>query len=272
MNNEHVYINEKFSSYLDNHQESFDFFMSLDGKEFRSVKERKTLQVKIGNNSFFVKKHFRTGYREILKNIFNFKLPILGAKNESIAIKKLDEIGIPTTPLVAYGEKGCSPATKESFILTLDLGDIISLETLCKDWINSPPTLKFKRELINAVAELSGRFHSKGLHHRDFYLCHICLDSKLLKKGEIHLYLIDLHRAGVAKSISETHQLKDLSALYFSAMHIGLSQRDILRFILKYQKYFQQNRLIPNSSFLKRVTARAIKLDEKYKRKYLPAA
>lgn len=269
MNNEHIYINESFSSQLGKDKKTFDFFMSLDGTEYRSVKGRKTLQVEIGNSSFFIKKHFRTGYREIFKNIVNLKWPIIGAKNEWMAIKKLDKIGIPTTPLVAYGEKGLNPVTKESFILTQDLGDIISLETLCGDWSENPPCLKFKRKLIDAVANLSGKFHSNGLHHRDFYICHFCLDNKLLKEGKLHLYLIDLHRVGIAKSISKTHQLKDLSALYFSAMHIGLSQRDILRFILKYQTYFQQKLLTPNSSFLRDLIARSIKLDKKYQRKNL---
>ncbi len=73
------------------------------------------------------------------KSATKWKLPILGAMTEVKAIEKLNEIDIPTTPLVAYGQRGNNPANIQSFVLTEDLGNIISLEDLCADWKNNPP-------------------------------------------------------------------------------------------------------------------------------------
>jgi hypothetical protein len=127
---------------------TFDTLMQLQGKAFRDVKGRKTIQVELAGKSYFLKQHFGVGWGEIVKNLLSFKKPILGAMTEVRAIEKLDELGIATTPLVAYGQRGSNPANLQSFVLTQDLGDIISLEDLCADWKKSPPDAKFKRRLI----------------------------------------------------------------------------------------------------------------------------
>ena len=55
----------------------------------------------------------------------------------------------------------------------------------------------------------------------------MCLDGDLLQKGEIKLYLIDLHRMLMNQSIGGKGAMKDIAALYFSAMDIALSLEDI---------------------------------------------
>jgi heptose I phosphotransferase len=52
----------------------------------------------------------------------------------------------------------------------------------------------------------------------------------------LRLSLIDLHRAQTRAVISRRWRNKDLAALYFSALDIGLTQRDKLRFL---RGYFQ---------------------------------
>ncbi len=49
--------------------------------------------------------------------------------------------------------------------------------------------------------------------------------------------MIDLHRAQTRDSTPKRWRDKDLAALYFSALDIGLTQRDKLRFL---REYFQQ--------------------------------
>src|SRR3546814_16344173 len=63
------------------------------------------------------------------------------------------------------------------------------------------PEIRFKRRLIEAIAELARTLHDNGLNHRDFYICHLCLDKTRLANDEIHLYLIDLHRVGIRQEI-----------------------------------------------------------------------
>ncbi|MNG06640.1 Lipopolysaccharide core heptose(I) kinase RfaP [compost metagenome] len=54
---------------------------------------------------------------------------------------------------------------------------------------------------------------------------------------DFKLSVIDLHRAQVRETLPNRWRNKDLAALYFSIMDIGLTRRDKLRFL---KGYFQQ--------------------------------
>jgi len=253
---------------LENHEAAngdiFSTIMQMGGEVFRDVPGRRTIKVKLGKNSYFIKQHFGVGWHEIFKNLFTFRLPVLSALTEWRAIQKLDEIGIPTTPAVAYGVRGDSPAKLQSFLITEDLGDIVSLETLCAEWPQNPPGATFKRHLILAVAKVARLLHDNGLNHRDFYICHLCLDKKRLAAGDIYLYLIDLHRVGIHEQIPRSARMKDMAAMYFSAMGIGLTKRDYLRFLRAYRQQPLHQVFASERSFWSKVSTRAVKLYVKF--------
>lgn len=244
----------------------FDDMMLWRGTVYRTVKDRQTHRLTVGDQSVFIKKHFGVGWLEIFKNLLSFKKPVLGARNEWLAIQKLDAIGIPTTPLLAYGERGCNPARRQSFIVTRDLGDILTLEDLCKHWPSAPPGVTFKRQLIYAVAKLAKQFHAHGMWHRDFYLCHFALSSSAIQRGDWQLYLMDLHRVEIYKQLPAAMQMKDLAGLYFSALHIGLTQRDVLRFLKIYSGQ-SVTVLMQQKAWLNAISRRALQLDKKLQRK-----
>jgi len=243
---------------------SFDQIMRTDGKVFRDVAGRKTLRFLRQDKSYFVKLHFGIGWREILKNLSSLKWPVLGAETEWRAIKCLNQIGIPTTPAVAYAKRGLNPARQESFLITEDLGDITSLETLLEEWHVKAPHPKFKRNLLIKVAGLARKLHAAGMNHRDFYICHICLDNTKLAEGEIFLYLIDLHRVGIRDVIPPSDRMKDMAALYFSAMGDVLTKRDFLRVLKHYRQKPLRDIFNEEQGFWRRVSDRAIKLYLKF--------
>jgi heptose I phosphotransferase len=244
----------------------FERMMTLQGEIFRDMPGRRTLRFQANGKSYFIKQHYGVGWKEIFKNLLSLRLPILGAAPEVRAIRKFDAAGIPTTPLVAHGCRGINPAAMQSFVITEDLGDIVSLETLCADWVRNPPDLQFKRRLIRAVAETARKLHDNGMNHRDFYICHFCLDRQRLALGDIHLYLIDLHRVGIRPQIRPIDRMKDMAALYFSAMDIGLTKRDYFRFLQIYRQKSLRELLLSENSFWKRVEARAVSLHAKFQR------
>lgn len=244
--------------------DTFERVMALHGETFRDVPGRRTIRVALAGRSYFVKLHYGVGWREIFKNLLSLRLPILSAATEWRAIRRLDELGIATTPAVAYGCRGINPARLRSFVMTQDLGDIISLETLCADWAAIPPDLRFKRRLLLAVADIARTLHDGGLNHRDFYICHFCLDKPRLAQDEIHLYLIDLHRIGMRNTIKPGARMKDMAALYFSAMDCGLSRRDYLRFLRAYRQRSLHDIFGKESRFWQRVQQRAIGLYLKF--------
>lgn len=239
----------------------FDAMMQLQGKAFRDVPGRKTMQVTIGGKSYFVKQHFGVGWGEIFKNLLSLKKPILGAMTEVAAIQKLDELGVPNTPLVAYGQRGCNPATMQSFVLTEDLGDIITAEELCENWQNKPA--EAKQTLIQALAGLAKRLHQAGLCHRDFYLCHFVVKKAEFEQGKLNLHLIDLHRMLQDQSPNGTAVMKDIASLFFSAMQAGWSAEDLA--------LFKQHYLPQSDAFWAQVEARSQGLLVKFNSKKFQA-
>ena len=83
----------------------FDRIFSLEGENYRLVKARRTFRFELDGKGYFAKVHRGIGWKEILKEIFQFKLPVLGAENEYKAIRKLEEIGVPTMRCAAYGKR-----------------------------------------------------------------------------------------------------------------------------------------------------------------------
>lgn len=234
----------------------FNALMQLSGKVFRDVPGRKTLQVKLQEKSYFVKQHYGVGWVEIFKALASFKKPILDATTEVHAIQKLEMVGIPTTPLVAYGKRGINPANIQSFVVTEDLGEIVSLEELCADWKVNPPDQLFKQKLIIALAQLSTKLHGAGLCHRDYYLCHFVIKKTDLIKGDINLILIDLHRMLLNQHPNGVGVMKDIAALMFSSMDSGFNAED--------WALFKQHYLPQSDSFWKQVRRRAEQLYQKF--------
>ena len=211
----------------------FDDLMALEGEMYRQVARRKTFKFTLKNKDYFAKIHKGVGWGEIVKNLLQGRLPILGAVNEYEAINALTKLGIKTMTLAAYGQRGVNLAELESFVITESLEPALSLEDLSIDWARNKPDLKLKRALIKRVATITRQLHDNGINHRDLYICHFLLkesDFESIQQAEkLPLYLIDLHRVQMRKEIPERWRVKDLAALYFSSMGIGFTQRDFYR-------------------------------------------
>ncbi|WP_434579559.1 lipopolysaccharide core heptose(I) kinase RfaP [Pseudomonas sp. Z5-35] len=219
-------------------RDAFAEVEALKGEVYRELEARRTLRTEVDGRGFFVKIHRGIGWGEIFKNLFTAKLPVLGAGQEWKAIQRLQEAGVPTMTAVAYGEKGSNPADQHSFIVTEELAPTVSLEDFSIDWVKQPPRPTLKRALIAEVARMTGMMHRAGVNHRDCYICHFLLHTdKPVTPGDFKLSVIDLHRAQVRETLPSRWRNKDLAALYFSIMDIGLTRRDKLRFL---KGYFQQ--------------------------------
>ncbi|AIR88464.1 lipopolysaccharide core heptose(I) kinase RfaP [Pseudomonas cremoricolorata] len=219
-------------------RDPFDAVEALDGEVYRELEGRRTLRTEVAGDGYFVKIHRGIGWGEIFKNLFSAKLPVLGAGQEWRALERLHQAGVPTMTAVAFGERGSNPATQHSFIVTEELAPTISLEDFSLDWQRQPPAPGLKHALIAEVAKMTGTMHRAGVNHRDCYICHFLLHTdRPIVPGQLKLSLIDLHRAQTRARISRRWRDKDLAALYFSALDIGLTRRDKLRFL---RGYFQR--------------------------------
>lgn len=208
------------------------------GTIYRNKEGRRTLRFEYQGRGYFLKLHQGVGWKEILKNLFQGRLPILGATHEYLAIRAFERLNIDTLNAAAYGKRGNNPASQLSFLVTDELQHVESLEDFCARWLQQPPTLALKRKLIERVAVIARTMHSNGINHRDFYLCHFLLQNDVPVTAENldtrRLHLIDLHRAQIRARVPMRWLIKDLGGLYYSALNIGLTRRDVLRFIRVY--------------------------------------
>lgn len=235
---------------------TFDDFMALNGFTVRAAANRKTMRVSIKDRSYFVKQHLSVGWKEVVKNYLSGKRPVIGAMTEVQAIQTVSALGIHTTPIAAYGVKGRFAPTQHSFLLTEDLGDIVSLDDICKTWIMNPPTQEQRQVILIAVAKLAKRFHGAGLSHRDFYLCHIALQRNVIISTDTEFYLLDLHRVLHHQPIHGNVVRKDIAGLMFSCMDYGFTEQD--------WDEFKNHYLPQNAKFWQQAKKRAYKLYKKF--------
>ncbi len=275
-----IKLDAEFAAQLPPEVDAFDYIMQLDGEMFRDIDNRRTLRFSLNDKRYFLKAHYGVGWKEIIKNFLQFRLPVLGARNEWCAIKHLQQLDVDTMILVGYGERGLNPARRQSFVVTEALEETISLEDFCADWEEHPPATKaelsFKRALINKLAEVSRRMHESGMNHRDYYLCHFLLDrSTGAMKDPVsmpRLSLIDLHRAQIRKRTPLRWIVKDIGGLYFSSMRIGLTRRDLYRFMMAYKNKCLRDTLKDDGKFWSRCRLRACGLYHSFYHELPPAS
>jgi heptose I phosphotransferase len=230
---------------------------------YRNKEGRKTLRFEREGRSFFLKLHSGVGWAEIVKNLLQGRLPVVGAANEYHAVLALDRIGVDTLSVAAYTSTGRNPAAKQSLLVTDDLVGTASLEDYCANWADAPPDPCVRMRLILKLADSARRMHGAGINHRDFYLCHFHLDESSLAEKPLRCYLIDLHRAQIRGRTPRRWRVKDLAGLYFSAMDCGLQRRDLLRFMHHYSEGGLRQAMGENARLWRQVERRAQQLYRK---------
>jgi heptose I phosphotransferase len=224
------FVSEELADIFDS-EDLFSQVDQLNGESFREVANRRTIKTMIqtpaGEKPYFAKIHFGVGWSEIIKNLVQGRLPVLGARNEWLALLKLAEVGVPSMTPVLFCESGFNPAQRRSAILTKSLENTISLE------FYEPDCVQTKWKLTNRVALMGRAMHGAGINHRDFYLCHFLMVQDQVEMPVLHL--IDLHRAQIRQRVPRRWMVKDLGALLFSAFDKKLTKRDLFRFIRAYR-------------------------------------
>lgn len=261
-------------------KDSFHDMMNIEGKVYREALGRRTLRFTRGDKDYFLKAHTGVGWGEIIKNLTYLRAPVVGALNEWHGVHRLKDLEIDTMTVAAYGIRGQNPATKHSFIVTEALPTETSLEDFCADWKHNPPTtlrqVRLKRWILNKVIETARVIHENGANHRDFYLCHFLLDAHFgadnMISPESKLYLIDLHRLQMRRKTPERWAVKDIAGLYYSSKDIGLTKRDLLRFMKLYRGKPLREIFTKEMAFWQKVVTRGNKLYDSEQRKALAKA
>ena len=249
-------VDPAFKEALAPDSDVFGQIMALRGQVYRELEGRCTQRIELRGEGYFLKQHRGIGWPEIIKNLVQLRLPVVSAKNEWCALQLLKTLQVPTLEVVAYGARGWNPARMESFLVTKELTDSISLEDLCREWRVKPPAPRFKWALIAEVARMLRIMHANGLNHRDCYICHFLLAKTTENTNTPRLSVIDLHRAQIRPRTPTRWVIKDLAGLFFSSKDIGLTTRDLLRFIREYRMQPLHDVLTREGTFWKKVKQR----------------
>ena len=241
----------------------FALVQALEGEVIRDKEGRQTLKFTCSGKNYYRELHTGIGWREVLKNASQLKMPVFGAANEWLAINRVKELGLDTLNALAYGKRGINPARQLSFLVTEELSDTLSLAVYAESWPEKPCSLREKRALIEKVALIARTIHQAGINHRDLYICHFLLDQSSAASSDKlnpRLFLVDLHRAQIRHKVPGRWLVKDLASIYFSSLDIGLTKRDVLWFLKVYFDEPLEYTLRERKALLTRVTRRAIKL------------
>ncbi len=260
-----LYLREDLRAALPTGRDSFAALMRSEGQLFRRAPGRRTMRLKLGARGYFIKLHEGVGWGEIVKNLCYLRLPVIGASNEWHAMHHLRRLGIETAGIAGFGQNGASPARRQSFIISDEVTNAVSLEDYCGSPGQLPPgKVRHKRELIGRVALIARTMHRNGINHRDLYLCHLWL--RLSRRGDggepetSGMVVMDLHRAQIRRSTRRRWLIKDIAALYFSSMALALTQHDVYRFMCGYRAASLRQILAEDVDFWRAVERRAIRL------------
>lgn len=220
-----------------NQLDTFDRIMALPAHNpIRSFPGRNTIQLELklpgGAKSVLFLKRYERSYLSPVKFLLRlFRWP--GAGDEALRewenIQSLRADGIGTAlPVASGGEKKMGVVTR-SFVMTAGVeGDCAHY---CVPTFNKTRRRAFAREL----GALARRFHAAGYVHKDFYLYHVFVLAAATDSLKSGLVLIDLQRVICPKLFHERWRVKDLAALAYSAIKIGMRRTDLMRFFKIYR-------------------------------------
>ena len=182
----------------------------------------------------YLKRVHHPRIKDQVDRIFSGTVRHSGCWHERAMIKQMGLSRIPAPVVVAYAEKMTFCYERASTLITQGLVGQ-SLEVFVPKHFargaNREEILR-RREWMEQLARMIGRFHRSGFCHRDLYLSHIFIGFK--RNGSPIFYLIDLARCFKVRWRRKRWLIKDLAALNFSAPKRIISRTDRMRFFLAY--------------------------------------
>ena len=244
-------------------EDVFQEIFAREGKVVRHKEGRKTFRFEFEGKAYYAKAHAGIGWSEIFKNLLTCKWPVIDASNEWHAIRRLNQVGVPTAELVGYGARGWNPARRQSFVLMRELKEQVELEAffLHMGGLKGRRRMALKRQLIQKVAEMTRHLHSTGINHRDLYLCHYQIEDRDWEQWSaeqpVKVVLLDLHRAQARSTVPRRWLIKDLGALLYSSMDKEVNNGDIMVFLEAYSGSTSREFLRTHRELCRKVIARA---------------
>jgi hypothetical protein len=178
----------------------------------------------------------------------------LPADQQAAAHQLIIDENIPTADLVGWG----SLNDHRSFIIFDDLTGYTPADKLLEAGYPF-------NHLLAATADLAALMHTRGLHHRDLYLCHFMVRPESPGGSAADIRLIDTARVRPLRGIFGRGRwvVKDLAQFLYStlALPVTQAQRDA------WLEHYCRQRGLPSDANLRGPVARKIKQIARHDRK-----
>ena len=196
----------------------------------KSSMARSVVFVPHGQGPRWVVKHYKCrGLRDVAKAA----LAGSKARYEWTMAWRFIDIGIPTARPVAYGERRHRGIPVESWLITEEIPDCVTLRDLCSREPHAPLlSREQRRSLVRQLADILARLHNHGIYHSDLHSGNflVCVDA-----GSARLHLLDLHAArALWRPLSLSQILHNMAMLFASTHFPGVRRTERLRALQSY--------------------------------------
>jgi len=255
LDNQKLTINTDFSELLKfNGIDSAQKLWDVEGEAVKKILEQRGTERAFLNTpdgdrlEVYIKRYTSPPIKEKIKQAYSLKFRTFDAIHEWNALRALHQIGLDTMVPMAVSDLG----NGKSCNLTLGITDYIKAAELFKKFTSEDQIRKL--DLIKKIATIAGRMHVAGFAHQDFYLVHMFVRESEDDK----IYLIDLQRLIMQKTLSKRWRVKDLGQLLFAARNY-VSDADIQIFWDIYCSYGGE-KLLKDDSLIAAIKAKAEKI------------
>ncbi|MCC5797133.1 MAG: protein kinase [Methylophaga sp.] len=209
---------------------SLDNVFELKGEIVTQDKLSEVIRVEVGGRRFYVKRYHRAG-----KGLKQF-LGRSRIKSEWMNLLLFTKLGIPTAPVVAYGEYRALGIFKRGALVTQEIAHTQDLAELARNNDARLGRSDWVKAISQQTADALRQMHQRQFVHNDYKWRNLLVDD------EDRVYLIDCPLGAFwPKPIFLRRRFKDFKALDRVAKYkLRATQR--LRF---YLQYVQKTRLEP---------------------------
>jgi tRNA A-37 threonylcarbamoyl transferase component Bud32 len=219
-----------------------------DGVEtVKTGPHRTVYRLSLAGGCFYLK-HFRIADAKAL--LQNFIRPSK-AEIEWRAVRRIQQLGLPTFEAVALGRLSRGQIVHDSFLVSREIPLALPLDQFVSaEWAPNygAPVAhgterrqsELRQRLAAALGSLAGRLHGAAVAHSDFHAANILV--RIFHDGSIGLWLIDLHKVCFKRRLS-LHQRHANLALLHQFFAGKLTPSDRLRFYRSYRCELQRGDL-----------------------------
>jgi len=195
----------------------------------KSGKHRAVYRLELPPGTAFLKHYCVPDWKGALQNIVRPSR----ARLEWKAIHTVAKLGIPTVTPIALGERKRGPVVTDSFLLTRAVPESETLHDFVIRHADCGAVIApdIRQQLAWELGALVARLHAAGILHRDLHAGNVLMRTEL--RGEMRLWLIDLHSVARRRRLSPATVAKNL-ALFAHFFDRHTTPADRQRFFVAY--------------------------------------